>query len=355
MDVYDDDKYFPYSTALELTLSCNMLCLHCGSNATTRNRENNLSYEEWRRVIDDLIELNGVYITFSGGEPFMYPKWRELLKYVYEKRKNIKEAYTCIISNGTLVTQSDVIFMKEHNLHTLAISIDGDEKIHDHIRQMPGAFKKIIKTIELCKKHGQAVSAVVSINKMNFPIRKKIVDIVRDLGIKACQIQIVNSFGRAGEFKDKMLITHEEYRQLIDDVYEMQKKYGPDFRLLSADSLGYCWGNAEKILEKDSEWSGCPAGTYSLGIEANGNVKGCLSLQDDTFITGNIRERSLVDIWNDENSFPYTRKYDPDKMKGKCGLCISKDQCRAGCFGIAYSVTGSIYENPYCYKTITGH
>ncbi|MFH1453123.1 MAG: SPASM domain-containing protein, partial [Armatimonadota bacterium] len=130
--------------------------------------------------------------------------------------------------------------------------------------------------------------------------------------------------------------------------------YGEKINILAADSLGYCYGNSEKIL-KDAEWSGCSAGCYIAGIEENGNVKGCLSLQDDYFTAGNVKKRSLIDIWNDDSSFTYTRKYDVSKMTGYCADCESKKDCRSGCLGMAYSLGGSIYENPYCYKRITGN
>jgi len=351
MNVYEGDKYFPYATALEITLACNMRCIHCGSSATEKNRKNHLTHEEWLKVIDDLISLKAYYITLSGGEPFMYPRWRDLIKHI---NKSKKEAEVCIITNGYLIKEDDVVFMKENGVHHIAISLDGDEKIHDYIRQTPGSFAKALEVINWCKKHSLIASTVISINRHNFDIREKILKIHLDNKIKICQMQTVNSFGRAGENKDSMLITHQQYIQLIDDIYSWQKKYSKDIKIYTADSLGYCYGNAEKILE-DAEWSGCPAGCYILGIEADGNVKGCLSMQDDFFVSGNVREKSIVDIWNDDDAFAYTRKYDASKMTGKCGQCNKKDDCKAGCLGMAYSLGKTIYETPYCYKSITGN
>lgn len=44
------------------------------------------------------------------------------------------------------------------------------------------------------------------------------------------------------------------------------------------------------------------AGCKAVAIESNGDVKGCLSLQNERFIEGNIRERSLKDIWTDKKA-----------------------------------------------------
>jgi len=182
---------------------------------------------------------------------------------------------------------------------------------------------------------------------LNLPI----FDLILKNKIKYWQVQIVNSFGRAGEHQDQMLITHEQYAQFVDDIAAWQEKYCHRVRIMPADSIGYCHPVTDDMLG-DSEWQGCNAGLYVLGIEANGNVKGCLSLQDDRFAAGNIRDRSLIDIWNDDSCFAYTRLYDDTKMHGSCEGCESAGQCKAGCLGMAYSVHGSIHENSYCYKNI---
>lgn len=344
-----DDEYYPYSVALEITLACNMRCLHCGSLADGTNREKPLALEEWYKVIDDLKKLKTKYFTLSGGEPFLYPKWRNLIEYI----KTPEDGYTQVlmISNGSHITEEDIVFLKEKKASYVALSLDGDEEVHDYIRQYPGAFQNILKVIACCHKNGFKAGVVTSINQYNFAIRKKILDIVVHSGVKNWQVQIVNSFGRAGEKKDSMIISQDQYVQLIDDLYLWQQEYKDVIHILPADSIGYCHEKIQAMLG-DNVWQGCPAGQYSLGIEANGNVKGCLSLQSDWFVAGNVRQRSLVDIWNDENAFAYTRRYDPSQMQGQCGKCESARDCKAGCLGMAYSLHHTIYENTYCYKSI---
>ncbi len=350
MIIQEGEKYYPYCAALEITLACNMRCIHCGSYANGMNRANFLSFEEWRKVIDDLIKLKSKHITFSGGEPFLYPKWKELVKYIKNSDSGNIDLY--FISNGSVVKEDDIKFLKDNGLKHLAVSLDGNEKIHDFIRQHKGSFNKIIKLNEICKKYDLSFGVVTSINKHNFPTREEIKDIIVNNSIKYWQIQIVNSFGRAGEFKDKMLIEHYQYKMLIDDIYRWKKELKKKVKIFPADSIGYCHKITNALLEKDEEWSGCGAGKYVIGIEANGNVKGCLSLQHDNFIAGNVRKKSLIDIWNDAKCFAYTRQFDASKIIGKCKTCDFKEQCQCGCTGISYSIHNTIYNNSYCYKSI---
>jgi hypothetical protein len=52
----------------------------------------------------------------------------------------------------------------------------------------------------------------------------------------------------------------------------------------------------------DCHRGACGAGRAALGLESNGNVKGCPSLPSDHYVGGNVREHSLKDLW--ERSAP---------------------------------------------------
>lgn len=349
MTIYVGDKYYPYSVALEVTLACNMRCLHCGSYATDADRSNKLSIKDWFRVVDDLKKLKAKVLCLSGGEPFLFPHWRELVKYI--KTPDDKYTEVTFISNGSSISEDDIKFMKDNKVHHIAISLDGNEQVHDYIRQHPGAFNNVLQVNQLCQEYGLKLGLVTSINKFNFDTREEILKTVLDNNIKFWQVQIVNSFGRAGEWKEKMIIEKEQYKKLIDDILRWKEIYKDQVKVFPADSIGYCHTIMDKLLD-GAEWNGCSAGKHSIGIEANGNVKGCLSLQHDKFIAGNVKEKSLVDMWNDDDAFAYTRKYDSSLMEGNCKDCSEANQCKAGCLGMAFSLHNSIHENSYCYRSI---
>ena len=67
----NESVYVPEHAVWELTLRCNMKCLHCGSSAG-RARANELTVDECLRVADDLLTLGCRQITFIGGEIFLY-------------------------------------------------------------------------------------------------------------------------------------------------------------------------------------------------------------------------------------------------------------------------------------------
>lgn len=345
------DAYVPYHAALELTLACNMSCLHCGSMATARNRPHELNISEWCDTIDQLKKLGTRCFHLSGGEPLLSPHLHRVVEHMHDSMD--RPVPFSIITNGTLLKPDMLDYFKRYGLSHVAVSIDGTRACHNYIRRTGFAFDGAVDAIKLSKAKKVPVSVMTSINKHNFGERKNTLDLLLELKVKNWQIQIVNSFGRARENKELMLISHEEYGVLVNDIASWQKEYGDRITIYPADSIGYCHTIFKKML-KGSQWNGCNAGLYVIGIEADGTVKGCLSLQDEYFRSGNVREKALTDIWKDDDAFFYTRKYDTSRMAGTCGECRHKETCKSGCLSIAYSVHHSIHENTYCYESIQG-
>jgi radical SAM protein with 4Fe4S-binding SPASM domain len=125
------------------------------------------------------------------------------------------------------------------------------------------------------------------------------------------------------------------------------------------DNIGY-FSHHEPLLRKTPDregldfFCGCSAGCLNIGIEANGNVKGCLSLQAERFVEGNIRQESLARIWHKKGNFAYTREFEPSDLHGFCGDCEFGEICRGGCVFMAFSATGAPHNNPYCLHRIEG-
>ncbi len=340
-------RLYPYIALLEPSLSCNMKCLHCFVSAKA-GLKGTLTLKEWFKVIDDLKKLKTEVFVFSGGEPFMYPHWKELINYI--KPDNDKKITLEIVTNGSLITPDIIRLLKKKKIG-LSFSLDGDQKTHDHIRQTKGAYRNVVSAIKLCKKlNFELVGIVVSINKINYNIREKLIKIILDLGVASCRVNSVKPAGRAKEQKN-FVINKTQYMQLCEDLCFWNKKYAKKITISGDDSIGYCHPIFNKLYDGHS-WLGCNAGKYVVSVNYKGDVSGCLCLQDERFKAGNVKEKNIADIWKDDDNFAYTRKYDYSLMKGNCKTCRSRKECGAGCTASAFSRHGTIYKNEYCYKSI---
>jgi len=63
---------------------------------------------------------------------------------------------------------------------------------------------------------------------------------------------------------------------------------------------------------------------------------------------GNVRREPFAEIWNDADRFSYNTKWREELLEGRCAQCAFRRLCRAGCRTMAFAVTGTIYDNPFC-------
>ena len=93
----------------------------------------------------------------------------------------------------------------------------------------------------------------------------------------------------------------------------------------------------------------CGAGRSTLGIEANGDIKGCPSLPTADYVGGNVRDADLADLWAEDPTIGFTRERDLGELWGFCKTCYYAEVCRAGCSFTAHSTLGRRGNNPFCY------
>ena len=69
----------------------------------------------------------------------------------------------------------------------------------------------------------------------------------------------------------------------------------------------------------------------------------------EKYIEGNVRERSVIDIWNDPNSFAYNRKFNLNQLGPLCKNCKYGEKCKGGCTVRSVSITGKPHNDPKCF------
>ena len=335
-------KFVPHSIAFELTLKCNMRCLHCGS-AAGNARKNELSTEEWLALCKDASILGCKRIGLLGGEPFLRKDWFEIAQNINDLGMDLS-----IVTNGSLIDDKLISDLKAIKPYSVAISLDGgNAKTHDSIRKTNGSFEKCKEAFDLLREANIPTTAVTTVHKMNFKDLPILKELLLNRGI-AWQIQIADSSGRCPE---NIHISKEEFYSIALFIASTRKQHSVKELPITG---GHCIGYNSSFLPNVTmpvKWTGCQAGISILGIESNGNVKGCLSLPPN-FIEDNVRNRSLIEIWNDPDFFKYNRKFNTEQLKDECKDCKYGKTCKGGCTSASYSSTGKIHSNPYCLHRI---
>lgn len=336
------EKYDPDCAVLEITLRCNFRCIHCGGSAGA-SRSSELTLDEIRAIARDLKRVNFKRVSVIGGEPFIRKDWYDIARAIKDEGLDIT-----FVTNGSLIPGNQQLLdaIAEVEPQVVGLSIDGGKAgTHDYIRGYKGSFEKVWQAMDLLQAKGIEVAVVTTVNRLNLPELPTLRDRLagRDL---SWQVQISSCNGT--RFPPELLIGREEYKAVGVFIHECSTNYDlTQLAVGGADDIGY-FSKKYPLCNINREcWQGCKAGICNLGIQSNGSIKGCESLPD-TYIEGNIRERSLFDIWNDPSAFSYTRRFKKEMLKGFCATCEFGELCKGGCIDIATSISGHAFENPFC-------
>lgn len=332
-------QYSLYDCVWELTLACCFNCAHCGSRAG-KPRERELSVEECLSVVEQLAALGCKRVSLIGGEVFLYPGWEIVAGALAEKKIR-----TSIITNGYLVNEDRMHAMKRAGVRHVSVSIDGVEANHDASR-MQGSYRRAIEAVRMLKRNDFLVSVITAVHQGNAQDISELYDILTGLQIDAWQIQNCSPMGNAEHMR--VASTGEQWK--IMSFVADKAKTGP-LKLGLAHNFGY-YAPEETYMRGSPlgrcAFNGCSAGLCTIGIDSVGNVRGCEALYDDCFIEGNLKERSLAEIWQDENAFAYNRKFTVECLEGRCRKCRMGEYCAAGCRSMNFFMTGSLYKSGHC-------
>lgn len=337
------EYHYPLLTCVwEITLSCCFSCQHCGSKAG-KARKNELSTEECLKVAEQLAEMGCRRVSMIGGEVFMRSDWSTIAKALTDR--NVKVS---IITNGYLFTDKTLSDIKNANIESVALSLDGPERIHDAFRER-GSFRKVMQAMDALIKNNIWVSVISTLSSANMMYLEEMYEILKTKNIIAWQLQACSPMGNASQ---NTPLTKTDFKSIIGFVEEHKKT--SHFVIGIADNVGY-YTNSEGYLRGNTSnkhfFNGCRAGLTSIGIDSIGNVRGCESMYADSFIEGNLRNRSLYDIWNDPQAFSYNRQFTLDQLEGKCKQCKYASKCAGGCRSYNYFSNKTLYESPCCARS----
>ena len=336
-----DEKYYPYSVNIELTLACNLRCLHCGSTAG-KTRRDELDKAQFRRLFEGLAELGCYEVCLLGGEPFVRKDWYDIAASAIGAGLEI-----LFITNGYNFSPGLLGDLRRLGaVDRIGVSVDGaTADVHDRIRGRVGSFDRAWRAAEMIRDAGIETGVISAVSKLNVGQLPQMKDMIYK---KNFTWQIQSAAPTGERFDRSCILTPEEF-------YEVGRMISTWRNAVPVDDLPVCgshdFGYFSSVLTRYSElpdWNGCGAGLYTLGITSNGGVKGCLSQHDD-FLEDNIKQRSIIDIWNDERLFARNRRFSVDLLEGDCKGCPHGETCRAGCSNLSYTMTGCTYNNPYCF------
>ncbi len=341
------DSFHPAYVVWELTLRCDHACHHCGSRAV-KARPDELSVEEALAVVTQLKHMGSREVVLIGGEAYLHDGFIPIIGAL------VSAGITPVMTTGGMgITAELAQTMSQAGLARVSVSIDGLEDAHDTLRNRRGSFAQTARALTYLKDAGIPISANTNFNRSNAADLEPLYDYLQALGVRSWQVQITSALGRAAD-RPHMLFQPWDLLEFMPRLAKLKARGLEDgLLIMPGNNLGY-FGPEEGLLrsqnDKDRDhFMGCQAGKFVMGIESDGSVKGCPSLQTAHYVGGNLRQQSIASIWDTTEELAFTRARTEEDLWGFCKSCPFASQCMGGCSFTSHALFGRAGNNPYCH------
>jgi radical SAM protein with 4Fe4S-binding SPASM domain len=319
-----------------VTAACNQHCKHCWLNAGAQ-RGQELEEEQLMKIFRELIDMGLEHVKVTGGEPFLrWDRIKNILKFLIEHDIQIR-----IETNGTLLcgeNKNEILaLLRDEHILRVAVSLDSHmSEVHDHFREMDGAFKKTVGGITALNQNGIPFSIVTVLHEKNCSSIEDVIDFVEHLNPHHHLIDLIIPEGRSKKNAQYQLSPEFYVKTLPSLIRRVKEKKGKN--------VIFNFPFVFSPLHVD--FKSCTVGRDLCGLLPNGDLAVCgAGLNRRELAVGNTLEDDIEDIWMNSPAFLTLRKK-ASEIKGICGNCMFIKHCLGHCRAFAYSESGQL-DAPY--------
>ena len=304
--------------------ACNCRCIMCDIWKDNKNLKQ-LSEADVRQLLVSLKRLGTKQVVMSGGEALLNPNFFRLCEILREQYIRIT-----VLSTGLLLRKHAHELIRLVN--EVIVSLDGNEAVHDQIRNSKGAYSRLKEGVQYLKAINPSyrISSRTVIHRLNFRIWPHIIASAKEMGLDKVSFlpaDVTSSaFNRdvvwEPQRQNEVALVKEELEELQTVILKLTASCRQDFK------SGFIAESPEKIKAIYTYYAAlhglcnfphrkCNAPWVSTVIEADGKVRPCF-FHD---ALGSIHEDSLTGILNGEKGVVFRENLNIEKNE-TCKKCV---------------------------------
>jgi MoaA/NifB/PqqE/SkfB family radical SAM enzyme len=280
----------PAAVTIGVTDACQYACVHCsaarGNGGAARQGAAPaapLTLDELKRVVDESVGAGCGNVSFTGGEPLLFPHLEELVAHVPRDR-----AVAQVFTNGRELTQERAAALAAAGLHSVQVSVDSPvPEEHDRLRGEDGAFAAARRAVTAARRAGLLVG--VSTYATPTSVRRGDVPALARLAASwgACELTVFDAIPTGRLLGDTSVILGKaDRRRLLLQSWTTNRAAQRRFRVVTQT-----WTNSGHGFAR---FIGCLAGNCQFHVTATGEFQPC----DFTPLSiGNVRDATVGDLW----------------------------------------------------------
>lgn len=324
----------PLIVFYELTRACDLVCQHCRACAQPARHPHELSTAQAKALLYQLAAFpRPPLLVLTGGDPFK----RDDLEVLIAAAREAGLQVALTPSATPLATREAMTRVQQAGVRRMALSLDAaDPATHDAFRGVSGSFDRTLAMAAWAKEARMPLQINTTVGPHNFDQIDALADLLAGLGIVLWSVFFLVPVGR-GRLLPRLdaqqceqvfaRLWHHSRRQ----PYAIKTTEAPHYRrfvlqqLAASDAAG---GDSPPL------WStaGTNDGKGVVFISHTGQIFPSGFLPIDC---GRFPRDSVVEIYQNHPVFQALR--DPDRLKGKCGVCEFRVIC-GGSRARAYAV-----------------
>jgi radical SAM protein with 4Fe4S-binding SPASM domain len=302
-----------HSLLIELTARCCCRCRHCYIVPEPPPGDE-LSLAEVGDLLDQAVREGVMQLMLSGGEVLLRQDLPEILAHARRHR-----FFTTVLTSGLPLDDAAADLLAANRVEGVELSLLGaTAAVNDDLMQTPGALARIEQAARRLRRRNIGVVLKATVMRPNQDELVAMAELARTLD---CGFVATPSVAprRGGGTEPLQLALDEDELAAIDP------------RLMTGGLIPGEDTSGGAILS-------CKAGRVVAGISSCGDVYPCIMWPRPV---GNLRERSLQDIWHD-NPDPYLQhlRQSTAADAAACAACDLRGYCRR-CPGIAWQESGT--------------
>lgn len=336
-----DGQGRPLWLVLELTYRCPLKCSWCNNPLDFGDLTNELSTEEWKRVLAEGRALGALQLGFTGGEPMLRP---DIVELVAEAER--LGYYTNLITSGMGLSHDKLRRLKAAGLKQIQVSLQSHDEATCNALVGASAYADKVEAIRCIKAEGFPMVLNVPVVRQNIHQTGHILQLAEELGVDYVEFANVQFYNWALVNRDELMPTLEELETSEAVVNAARKRLGkktkiffviPDYYNGRPKACMNGWGSILLTVAPDGLALPCQEARVLKGLEFP-----------------NVRDHDLGWIWNESPGFRTYRG--DDWMKEPCRTCDEKETDFGGCRCQAYLLTGDpANADPACSKSPHHH
>ncbi len=262
----------PIHGHFELTPRCNFDCKMCYVHLQKEqmNGIEEVSLDEWKRIIDQAMDAGMIFASLSGGECLTSPYFNEIYTYLHSKGIIIT-----LLTNGYLLDEK-VPFLKKYPPAYIQVSIYGNSEEQYELVTGKRCYNKVKSNVEYAINSGLPVGIAVTTSKY----LKNISDIIKFYKQKNISVAVsqwlMPPYSSTGRILKDFNLSKEEQVEISKELWMLNENEKP------VPYEGVL--PIENITGKGSSQIGitCAAGRSDFSISWSGTMSMCVALSKPT-------------------------------------------------------------------------